>query len=468
MNVKETAAEIITLAGTKENLTNVTHCMTRLRLRVKDHEKFQMEAIKKMGVVMGAVEKGGEYQIVLGPGNASKVCDEVLSQTGMINKEISTNEGVKTQGAKVPKKAGGWIGVFMDVISSIFVPLIPVIAAGGTLKGVLAIVVQLGILTKTDSTYLILYGLANSIFYFFPIMLGFTAGKKFGASPYLTAILGASIMCPEVINLVGSEEAVKLFGIPVTLLNYASSVLPIIFAAFVAAKIEKFFKKNLPNVMQIIFVPLFTLLIVYPLTLFIIGPILTEVNNLLCSAVMAVYSFSPVIAGGIIAGLWQLAVFTGIGWGFVVVFLGNIQTLGYCPILATLVCTIFAQGGAALAAGLRAKNKKYRAVGISSSITAILGVSEPAIYGINVPAKKPFFIALGASAIGGFVAALFGAKQYAIGPSGIFQLPIMINPEVGVNINFVGVIISILIGFFGAFVVTYLFGYKNTILEQSE
>lgn len=470
MDVRKTAETIVEYAGTKENLTNVTNCMTRLRIRVRDESKLRLEDIKAMQEVMGVVEKGGEYQIVLGPGAAAKVCDEVAKAAGIDrDAAIRDDEAEKADsGAKVPQKAGGIVGRMMDVISSVFVPLIPVIAASGTLKGILAVLVQAGLLNDAGSTYQILYGLANTVFYFFPVVLGFTAGKKFGATPYITAVLGAAIMCPEILGLVEAGEGATLFGLPVTLMNYSTSVLPIIFASYGAAKLEQFFKKYVPNVMQIIFVPLLTLIIIYPLTLFIIGPVLTELNNLLCDGVMAVYGFSPVIAGFIIAGVWQLTIFAGIGWGFVIIFLGNIEAMGYSPVLALVACTIFAQGGAALAAGLRAKNKKYRSVGISAGIAAILGVSEPALYGINVPAKKPFFIALGASAVGGVIAALFGARQYSIGPSGIFQLPVMIDPAAGVDIHFVGVILSILVGFVGAFIVTFLFGYKNTILDREE
>lgn len=458
MNNKDLAKKIIELSGSKANITSATHCMTRLRIRVSDEHNFAKEDILALPGVLNIVERSGELQIVIGPG-VGKVYRELAEQLGITSAE-HVDEGAVDKGGKTN------VDRFMNIISSIFVPLIGIIAAGGTLKGILALLFQADIITKESTTYIILFALANAIFYFFPIMLGFTTAKKFNGTPYLGAILGAAMIYPSIIELAGSGSVPTLFGIEFTLLNYSSTVLPIIFGAWFVVKCQKFFEKHLPSITQVIFVPLFSLVISFSITLLIIGPIMTMLNEGLVTAVMFVYETSPILAGAVLGGLWQLTILMGIGWGFVPIFLGNIATLGYCPILATLAAPSFAQTGAALAAGLRASDKKLKAIGLSAAFSGIMGVTEPAIYGINFPAKKPFVIGLLSGAVGGTIAAVMGAKQYAIGPNGIFMMPVFINPNHGIDQGFIAFIISIVVSFVLAFVLTYLFGYQNTILTE--
>ena len=346
--------------------------------------------------------------------------------------------------------------------------VIGLIAGGGALKGFLAVFVQLGLLASDSGTYTVLYALGDSVFYFFPIIIGYNSGKKFGGNPILTAGLGCALIYPTLITAVTEGTALTLFGIPLTLLNYTQSAFPIIFISYLAVKLEKLFKKILPDVTQVIFVPLFTLVIAGSLGFLVIGPVITLLANGIAGIVNAIYGASPIVAGGVVGGIWQLTILGGVQWGVTPIFIQNITEMGYCPIMACLGCTVFGQVGAAVAAGLRSKNKKYRSVGLGSGLAGILGVSEPAIYGINVPAKKPFFIGLGASAVGGLVCAIFGGKQYVPGGAGIFVLPGMINPEAGIDMAFWGVVLSCILALVAAFIVTFLFGYKNTCLDLSD
>ena len=287
----------------------------------------------------------------------------------------------------------------LDTVAGIFIPAIGLIAGGGALKGFLAVFVQLGLLASDSGTYTVLYALGDSVFYFFPIIIGYNSGKKFGGNPILTAGLGCALIYPTLITAVTEGTALTLFGIPLTLLNYTQSAFPIIFISYLAVKLEKLFKKILPDVTQVIFVPLFTLVIAGSLGFLVIGPVITLLANGIAGIVNAIYGASPIVAGGVVGGIWQLTILGGVQWGVTPIFIQNITEMGYCPIMACLGCTVFGQVGAAVAAGLRSKNKKYRSVGLGSGLAGILGVSEPAIYGINVPAKKPFFIGLGASAV---------------------------------------------------------------------
>lgn len=458
MNNRDLAQNIIELSGTKNNINTATHCMTRLRITVKDEKSFAREEILELDGVLNIVDQGSEHQIVIGP-KVGKVYRELADLLGIAPTDMIAENEVSEKKFSLEN--------MMNVISSIFVPLIGIIAAGGTLKGVLALLTQTNLLSNESSTYVILYGLANAIFYFFPVMLGFTTAKRFNGNPFLGAILGAAMIYPSIIELAGGEATPSLFGIRFELLNYSTTVLPIIFGTWFMVKCQKVLEKYLPSVTQIIFVPMFSLLIAFPAVLLVIGPIMTFLNNGLCSVVMFIYDVSPVLAGAVLGGLWQLTILLGIGWGFVPIFLGNIATLGFCPIIATLAAPSFAQTGAALAAGLRASDKKFKAIGLSAAFSGIMGVTEPAIYGINFPAKKPFVIGLLSGAVGGTIAAVMGAKQYAIGPNGIFMMPVFVNPETGIDQGFIAFIISIVVAFILAFVLTYLVGYQNTILTNN-
>ena len=458
------AKVLVDLAGGKDNLRAATHCMTRLRLRVKDDSLVKQDEIKQTEGVLGLVVKEDEYQIVIGPG-VGKLYDEVIRQTGLKASAMVDDAEARKEDKK---KKGNLFSKALDTVAGIFIPAIGLIAGGGALKGFLAVFVQLGLLTTDSGTYMILYALGDSVFYFFPIIIGYNAGKKFGGNPILSAGLGCALIYPTLITAVTEGTALTLFGIPVTLLNYTQSALPIIFISYLAVKLEKFFKKILPDVTQVIFVPLFTLIIAGSLGFLIVGPVITVIANAIAGLANTIYSFSPALTGLIMGGLWQLTILAGVQWGLTPIFIQNITTMGYCPIMACLGCTVFGQVGAAVAAGLRSKNTRYKSVGLGSGLAGILGVSEPAIYGINVPAKKPFFIGLGASAVGGLVCALFGGKQYVPGGAGIFVLPGMINPEAGLDLAFWGVVISCVVALVVGFVVTWLFGYKNTCLDMTD
>lgn len=467
MEVTKLASKIINLSGENNNISQVTHCMTRLRIRVKDDQLFKGEEIKNLEGVLNIVKQGGEFQIVIGP-KVSKLYQETVLQLGLEERlytDESSDNKIISKGSTIVDKIKTGFEQLMDIVSSVFVPIIGIIAAGGTLRGLLAIATQFQLLSKESSTYVLLHALGNAVFYFFPILLGYTAVKKFKGNPYFGALLGAAIIYPSVISLAG--EAVTLFGFRVNVLNYSNSVLPIIFGAWVLVKIQKITEKYLPSVMQIVFVPLISLLLSYILILIVIGPIVTNLNTVLTSSVMFLYNTSPILAGAVLGFLWQASILAGVGWGFVPIFLGNYVTLGFDPLMALCTPSLFAQTGAAFAAGMRAKNTKYGSIGISAAISCLLGVTEPAIYGINFPAKKPFFIALIGGGIGGVLAALVGAKQYAIGPSGVFLYPVYINPENGMDSAFFGLVIATLVAFIFSFVVTYFFGYKNTILDSS-
>lgn len=460
MNSNELAAVIIRMSGGKENIGKVTHCMTRLRFRYNDEQKVEIGDIRALSDVLDVVQRGKEYQIVIGP-QVNKVYKEVIAELGIEgSQQIEEHLDIKKR--KISFNS------ILDTISSLFVPIIGVIAAEGTLRGFLAIASQFSLIDSESTIFILLQSLGQTVFHFLPVVIGFSAAKHFKGNPYLGAVLGASLVAPSMVELAAAGNTLSIFGFQIGLLDYSSTVLPIIFGAWLMCKVQHITEKYYPSVTQIVFVPLTALLVSYCAIQLFVGPISIWVSESLSSAVMFIYSGSPVLAGGILGFLWQASVLTGVGWGFVPIFLGNYATLGYDPLMPLCTPSLFGQCGAAFAAGLRAKNQKFEGVGVSAGISCLLGVTEPAIYGINVPAKKPFFIGSIGGAIGGIIAALVGAKQYAIGPSGIFLYPVSVNPGHGFDGPFIGLVIATIVAFVFSFVVTYFFGYQDTILVESD
>lgn len=460
MKLDQMAKKIIIYSGGKENISNITHCMTRLRFRYKNNDLVQKDKIVQLNDVLDVVLRGDEYQIVIGP-HVNKLYKEVTSQLGIESNE-QINENLDNKKRKINFEN------LLDTISAIFIPIIGVIAAEGTLRGFLAIIKQFNLMNIESTLFILLQSLGSTVFYFFPVVLGFSAAKHFKGNPYLGAVLGASLLTNDMINLVENGGQITLLSINIPLIDYSTTVLPIIFGTWIMCKVQHLAERYYPAVTQIVFVPLTALLVSYFSIIIFVGPISIFISNILSESVMFIYTGAPILAGGVLGLLWQASILTGVGWGFVPIFLNNYSTLGYDPIMALCTPSLFAQCGAAFAAGLRAKNKKFSGVGISAGIGCLLGVTEPAIYGINVPAKKPFLIASIGGAMGGIIAAIFKAKQFAIGPSGIFLYPVSINPDKGFDLPFFGLVIATLVAFVFSFLVTYYMGYQNTVLLDSD
>lgn len=449
MNFEKTAKDVLQAVGGKENVNSVIHCMTRLRFKLKDATTPNKEHIKQIDGVITVLEGGGQFQVVIG-NDVPKVYAELTKLVGNLSEEAPAPE----------EKKGGLFSRFVDMISGVFMPVMGAVAAAGMLKGILSLLLVLNILTQEMGTYRILYSLADGMFYFFPILLGFSAAKKFGGNPYLSALIGAALVYPDMTKAFTEKTALTFLNIPVVLISYTSSVIPIIIAAFLAAKFEKIITKYIHSSIRMFFVPLLTIIVITPIVFLAVGPIATGASNLLADAALGIYKLSPVIAGFIMAGIWQFIIIFGLHWAFIPILINNILTLGYDPIDAMLFCTTFAQTGAALAIAIKTTDTRLKPIATSASIAGLMGVTEPAIYGVTLPTKKPFVMASIASAFGGAVAGLFAAKKYNFGAGGLFGIPLFINNE-GLDTAFWGALSSFAIAFFGAFILTYLFGYKN-------
>ncbi|PGT76723.1 beta-glucoside-specific PTS transporter subunit IIABC [Bacillus sp. AFS040349] len=469
MKYEQLAKDIIANVGGKENVSSVVHCITRLRFKLKDESKANTEVLKNMDDVVTVMKSGGQYQVVIG-NHVPDVYQAVLHVGGFQGQSQVSDDEAKQKSS------------FIDIISSIFTPVLGVLAATGMIKGFNALFIAMGWLESTSGTYQILNAVGDSLFYFFPIFLGYTAIKKFGGNPFIGMAIGGSLVYPTLSGLTAGEPLYTLFagtmfespiyitflGVPVILMSYASSVIPIILAAYFASVVEKRLRKLIPDVVKAFLVPMFTLLIVVPVTFIVIGPVATWAGNLLGQSTLFIYELSPIIAGVFVGGLWQVLVIFGLHWGLVPIAINNLATMGADPILATTLAASFAQIGAVLAVYVKTKQQKLKTLSIPAFISGIFGITEPAIYGITLPLKKPFIISCIAAGIGGGIIGAVGTKLYMIGGLGIFVIPAFISPTEGVTFALWGAVISFVIAFALGFILTYLFGMGKAKNEATE
>lgn len=470
MKYERLAKDIIKNVGGKENVNSLTHCITRLRFKLKDESKANTEVLKNMEGVVTVIKSGGQYQVVIG----NHVPD--------VFADVVAIGGFQTGGAEDgTKEKTGLVNAFIDMISGIFTPVLGVMCATGMIKGIAALFVALKWITNTSGTYSILYGIGDSLFYFFPIFLGYTAAKKFKMNEFVGMAIGATLVYPSISALTAGKALFTVFngtmfqspiyltflGIPVILMTYSSSVIPIILSTYVGSKIEKGFKKIIPDVVKTFLTPFCTLLVTIPLAFIVIGPIATWAGKLVGAATLAIYNFSPIVAGMFIGGFWQVFVIFGLHWGLVPIVINNLTTLHYDPVLAATFGASFAQTGVVLAILLRTKNKKLKAIALPAVISGIFGVTEPAIYGVTLPAKKPFILSCVVAAIGGGIASIMGTKIWMMGGLGVFGIPSYIGPN-GMDRGFYGAIISITVSFVLGFLAMYIMGYKDQDSSSDE
>ncbi|PEC08770.1 beta-glucoside-specific PTS transporter subunit IIABC [Bacillus toyonensis] len=470
MKYEKLAKDILKHVGGRENINSVVHCITRLRFQLKDEGKANTEVLKSMEDVVTVMKSGGQYQVVIG-NHVSDVYKALIAAGGF--------QETEEESASEKKKSS-----LIDILSSIFTPILGVLAATGMIKGFNALFVALGWLSTQSGTYQILNAVGDSLFYFFPIFLGYTASKKFGGSPFIGMAIGGALVYPALSGLKASEPLYTLFagtmfespihitflGIPVILMNYASSVIPIILATYFGAKVEKSLKKVIPDVVKTFVLPFLTLLIVVPVTFLVIGPIATWAGQFLGQATLWVYHLSPLVAGIVLGAFWQVLVIFGLHWGIVPIGYNNLAVHGIDPILALIFATSFAQIGAVLGVWMKTKDRKLKTLSIPAFISGIFGVTEPAIYGVTLPLKKPFIMSCIAGGIGGGILGVFGTQAYMTGGLGIFALPTFISPKEGITAGFWGAIIAMVVSLIVGFVLTYLFGFtkKKDSTESAE
>lgn len=470
MKYETLAKSIIENVGGTKNINSLTHCVTRLRFKLKDESKANTEVLKKMDGIVTVIKSGGQYQVVIG-NHVPDVYQEVVEVGNLQSSDQASESDSDTN----------IFNKFVDLISGIFAPTLGTLAATGMIKGFNALFVAMGILSAESGTYQILNAVGDSLFYFFPIFLAFTASKKLKVSQFTAMAIGASLVYPTLSGLTAGEPLYTLFtgtiiespvyieflGIPVILMSYASSVIPIILSIFLASKVEKGLKKIIPDVVKTFLVPFFTLLVVVPLTFIIIGPVATWAGSLVGAGTLAVYNLSPIVAGAVIGGFWQIFVMFGLHWGLVPVALNNLSVYGRDPILAMSFAASFAQTGAVIAVMMKTKEKKIKSLSIPAIISGLFGVTEPAIYGITLPLKKPFIMSCIAGGIGGAAIGLINAQGYIVGGLGVFGITNFLNPAGGNNNTVWGVVAIIVGATILGFVLTYIAGFGKLFEDDA-
>ena len=450
------AKDIVKNVGGKENVAGLVHCITRLRFTLKDEGKANDEVLKAMNGVVTVMKSGGQYQVVIG-NHVAEVYDDVCAVLGM--KEDSA--------APAEPKKGKLLDRAIDVVSGIFQPILGIMAACGMLKGFNTLFATLGLYETTSGVYLIINAAGDALFNFLPLFLGYTAAKKFNLKPMLGLAIGAALCYPAIQSsalaaageplytlfegtMFASPVYIDFLGLPVIAVDYTGTVIPVILSVWFASKCEKFFNRIVPELVKFFFVPMLTLLITLPVTLMLLGPIATFGSTLISEFTLTIRSFSPLVAGAIVGLTWQILVIFGMHWGFIPVYINNVMTLGYDNVMMPFFACTFATSAVVLAIFFKTKDKKLKEMAIPNFISGIFGVTEPAIYGILLPLKKPFIISCIAGGIGGAFYGHFNFRKFILGGMGIFELPNMMNPDGSMGniiVALVGIAISMAVGF---------------------
>ncbi len=451
MEFNTLAKQVVELVGGKENIQDLTHCVTRLRFVLKDETIAKTEEIKATKGVLGVVQQGGQYQVVIG-NQVEKAFDAVYEIIGTKNESTKEKE--------VEGKKDNIFNTFFKTITGIFAPVLGALGGAGVMKALLAICTTFHLVSTTSGVYQILYAFGDGFFYFLPIIIGFSAATKFKSNPYLGAAIGAALVYPDIITAFNKHTPMDFLGIPVVLMSYTSSVFPIILSVYVASKVEKLFKKILHQSLQLMFNPFLTALIVVPLTFIVIGPIGTYISSGLAAGTSGIYRFSPILAGILLGAFWQVIVIFGLHYAFIPILINNITTMHKDPVNAILCVTVFALAGVSLGYALKVKDKEKKAFGFSNVITGLLGVTEPIIYGIALPNRKAFVSAFIGGGIAGGITGFMGTYMYGFAGGGLLAAPMFINPA-GIDKSFAVFWISGAVAFIVSCALTFLFGVNS-------
>ncbi|WP_053143640.1 PTS transporter subunit EIIC [Erwinia billingiae] len=485
LNYAQSAVEIVALIGGNDNVINVTHCATRLRFILKDGAKVNKDQLKRVKGVITVIEAGGQLQVVIG-NHVGDAYQEVL-------KRVSVDENAPVSAPNV-----GLVSRLMDIISSIFAPFLYPLAACGVLQGILSLVTALGWMDQASGAYRILNFVSWTGFTFLPVMVAFTAAKKFNVNPFTAVIAACALVSPDYMNMltankillansadpalqqlmkeaVGNPEMVKIlaevagvpvnaapldfFGIPVKYLSYTASVIPIILMVWIMSYIQHFFERILPLVIRNLFTPMFCIAIMVPLTLLAFGPIGNAIGGAIGGVYNTLYSLSPVIAGFVVGAVWMPLVTLGVHWGITPVTVGNYATLGYDTFTGLQASAVFAMAGATFGVWLKTRDMEMKRVSLSAGLTALFGITEPALYGVALRLKRPMICGCLAGAIGGSVAGFFNAVSWSYCLPGIAVLPVFFKE--GHMPQFIGFLMSISIAFVLGVVFTWFAGFKD-------
>ena len=455
----DVANNIVGLIGGKDNISFFTHCITRLRFTIKDKSKVQEKDVQNLTGVVGINWSGEQLQVIIGQAVADAyklICER---------NDFESIEGVKEKlGNSSKEKNKINLNWFLDIISGVVTPVIPVLIASGLLKMVILLLEMAGILKTDSSTHAVLTFAADAGFYFLPVMVGAFAAKKFKANMALGMLMGAMLIHPNFVASVAAGESISVFGLPVFAANYATTIVPVILIVAVMAPIERLIGKYCPNIIRSMLQPLLTLIIMIPIALCVLAPVGSYVGTFLADIFIWLYSTFGFIGVAIVAMLWPVLIVTGMHSALMPYCINAFATIGYDPIvIASSIIHNFSQGGACAAVGLKSKDPNIKAVAISCSTSAIVGgISEPAVYGVTLNYKTPLYCAMFANFIAGAIIGINHVYVMVLGGGGIFGLPIFVAEDPR---NLIWAVVACIIAAIVAFISTFIV-YKDPQNEE--
>lgn len=441
------AEEVLSKVGGKDNVASLAHCITRLRFKLRDESVVDTDGLKTLDGVITVMQAGGQCQVVVGD-KVDDVYDTLLSEFGLPGAGEVPEDSTA---ADEPSSDKNPFNMVMDVISGSMAPALMVLAAVGMLKGLAALFLSLGWLTPDSGFYMLMYGAGDAFFYFLPIIIGYSASRKFGLNEFVGMAIGASLVYPALVNLPGTADALgtifegtpfamgyyfTFLGIPVVYpaAGYASSIIPILVAVGLGSKLEGWLKKVIPSIVRNFLVPVITIGLMVPFTYLLIGPIagmLCGAINIITNAVYAIPVIGAPIAGALLAGSFSTLVMFGLHWAMIPVWLTNMGLQGFDYTISVCAFGGFIGAAQGLAVLLRTKSDRVRGITVPATISQLCGIGEPILYGLQIPSKFLFYQDIALSAIGGLIGGALHMKQYAMGGMGFFGFPNYIDPVTG-------------------------------------
>ncbi|HBJ2608398.1 beta-glucoside-specific PTS transporter subunit IIABC [Clostridium botulinum] len=457
MNYKKVGLQVLELVGGAKNVNKLTHCATRLRFELNDKSKVEMKKLENLPGVISVVDKGGQFQVIIG-NDVQTAYRAIINETsGLIN---SSN---KQYNKNVEKE--NIVSRFISVISTTFTPMIPAITGAGMIKAVLSILSLTGLLSADSQTYYLLDTIADAAFFFMPILLAYGAAIKFECNPILAITIAGALLHPNLTSLMTSGKAVYFIGIPVRLTNYAGSVLPIIITVWAMSYIEKFAEKISPSIIKFFTKPLIILLLTAPFALIVIGPFGTYLNDLVAAGAEFINGKTSWLIPLLMGAFQPFLVVTGTAWAMTPIATMQLTNNGSEMINGPgMLASNIAQGAATLCVAVKSKNKNLKQLAASAGTTALLGITEPSLYGVTLKLKKPLIAAMIGGGCAGIYAGLSGLVRYAFVSPGLAALPAFIGKN---PMNIIHALITCLIAFVVTFILTWILGFEDPIDEES-
>ncbi|WP_454889466.1 beta-glucoside-specific PTS transporter subunit IIABC [Serratia quinivorans] len=454
MDYKQLGLEILARVGGKGNVSKLTHCATRLRMEFNDDSLVEAKAIEALPGVISVVERGGQFQIVVG--------NNVQQTFRTLQKEIGALEG--RQSDKKSQARGGVVSQIISVISTTFTPVIPAITGAGMIKALLAILKLTGTIDAASPTYHLLDTIADAAFFFLPVLLAYGAAIKFECNPILAMTIAGVLLHPNLAQMLAAGAPIDFIGIPVRMADYAGSVLPIIFTVWLMSYIERFAEKVSPTMIKFFTKPMIILLVTAPLALVVVGPFGIFLNDLVAAGAAIVDGKASWLIPMLMGGLQPFLVITGTAWAMTPIATGQLSKNGFEMINGPgMLASNIAQGAATLCVAFRTKNKNLRQLASSAGFTALLGITEPSLYGVTLKLRRPLIAAMIGGGCAGVYAGLSGLVRYAFVSPGLAALPAFIGEN---PMNIVHALVTCAIAIVVTFALTWILGFEDPVEEQ--